>query len=52
MNYKWLTTLVIQVLSGIVLYFWGDEAGKSLGLVLLGGSFGQGITAQIKAKET
>lgn len=52
MNHKWLITLAIQVLSGIVLYFWGDSEGKDLGLVLLGGSFGQGITAQIKAKET
>ena len=51
MNYKWLITLGIQVAAGIVLYFWGDGEGKSLGLLLLGSGLGQGATGQMKARE-
>ena len=49
MNYKWLITLGIQVAAGIVLYFWGDPEGRSLGLVLLGSGLGQGATGNMKA---
>ena len=49
MNYKWLITLGIQVAAGIVLYFWGDPEGRSLGLLLLGSGFGQGATGNMKA---
>ena len=52
MNYKWIITLGIQVVAGIMLYFFGDGEGKNLGLLLLGSSFGQGATGNMKVKET
>ena len=51
MNYKWAITLGIQVLAGILLYFFGDGEGKSLGLLLLGSGLGQGATGNMTAKK-
>ena len=51
MNQKWLITLVIQVVSGIMLYFFGDGEGKDMGLLLLGSSFGQGVTGNMRGRD-
>ncbi len=52
MNHHWLTVFVAQVVVGSLLVFFAPDDGASdLGLLLLGGALGQGLTAQSRARD-
>lgn len=51
LNWQWLSVFLSQVVVGLCLTVFGAEpAAQNLGLLLLGGAFGQGVTAQTTAK--
>lgn len=51
MNPRWLVMFITQVAVGTALVFLAPEPGAyDLGLLLLGGALGQGLTAQATAR--
>ena len=52
MDWRWLAIFVGQLASGFALLYLpsGNEGAATLGIALIGGAFGQGVTAQLKAR--
>lgn len=51
MNPRWLVMFGAQVAVGTALVFFAPDPGAyDLGLILLGGALGQGLTAQTRAR--
>lgn len=49
-DFRWLTIFVAQLAVGLLLTLYQpDGDNKALGLMLIGGAFGQGVTASLKA---
>lgn len=42
---KWLILFVCQLGAGIALLYLGGDGTRELGIGLIGGAFGQGVTA-------
>lgn len=42
---KWLILFVCQLGAGLALLYLGGEGTRDLGIGLIGGAFGQGLTA-------